>query len=584
MMLGAFCWGDSLNDYKLAKKYYKENDRVQAVKLFERVAKSSSPLQDFALYYLALISDENEAVKYAKELVAKYPEFPLSTKIKKKMSEYYFDREQWRYFSEKTLWDKATGYYNGKNWLKAKKAYEQFLLLYPAAEKKSDAYYYLALIHLKLQDNLNAERYFALLGDNSEYAGWALFQRVAAMEAQGDRENAREAYIELANNYKGAQVGKSALDSLIKIYWKTDQIDKVIDGYKLQLTYYPNDSKTAWIYYQLGRIADNSNNIASANYYYEAASQHKSSKFLSSELYYRRAVAHAKLGNQEQSRTLLTKIAQDYDYNYYGHLAHNELNLKLPGFSTKGIIPVFNKWKNAIPRVKTFLSIGDYEDAAVLVRAYQQKSKLSEDYELSLFLISLYENDKNYSSAIQVGESVWGSFSRSNSLSILPKEIWKKSYPLYYKELILPLAERYAIDPLLVMALIREESRFDASCTSWAGAKGLMQLMPETAQAVAKSSNLKWGDLYSPSFNIQIGILHFSYLLNSYKNNYSQVLAAYNGGINAANRWISSNRGATESEFTEYITYEESRNYVKKVLNSYWIYKRLYSIDLKRDP
>jgi len=160
------------------------------------------------------------------------------------------------------------------------------------------------------------------------------------------------------------------------------------------------------------------------------------------------------------------------------------------------------------------------------------------------------------------------------------------SYPLGYWQAIKAASTRYDLDPYLIAALIREESRFDPEAISWAGAIGLMQLMPQTAERISRElDELDLGDvdreaLMDVKRNILIGSRYLSRLIKEFST-LPCAIAAYNAGENAVRRWLDKNRGVEIDEFIEDIPYKETKRYVKKVLKSYWQYRRLYGLPLR---
>jgi soluble lytic murein transglycosylase len=158
---------------------------------------------------------------------------------------------------------------------------------------------------------------------------------------------------------------------------------------------------------------------------------------------------------------------------------------------------------------------------------------------------------------------------------------WKCAYPLGHIELVRLYARQRAIDPYLVLALIRQESAFELHDTSPTGARGLMQLMPETADLTARDHGLPPvvdGDLDVPDVNIQLGVYHLSDLLRAFGGNLTLSLAAYNAGKQPVLRWLERFGFADEVEFVEDIPFTETRTYVKLVLANYERYTSLYAV------
>ncbi|MEI9989644.1 MAG: lytic transglycosylase domain-containing protein [Rhizomicrobium sp.] len=132
----------------------------------------------------------------------------------------------------------------------------------------------------------------------------------------------------------------------------------------------------------------------------------------------------------------------------------------------------------------------------------------------------------------------------------------------------------YTIDPSLVLAFIRCESRFVADAVSPAGARGLMQLMPPTAAKFGGSGAVS--ALSDPTYNMSIGQRYIAYLLDTYGGNLVQVPSAYNAGPLRLAGWINARAGKEDDalEFIESIRITETRFYVKRLLMYHWLYSR----------
>lgn len=136
----------------------------------------------------------------------------------------------------------------------------------------------------------------------------------------------------------------------------------------------------------------------------------------------------------------------------------------------------------------------------------------------------------------------------------------RESYPLPYRDLIVEAAHRHHNDPALLAAMIKVESNFRPNAVSDAGAKGLMQLMPDTARWAAQQTNLasfSTDKMIDPKTNIDLGSWYLCYLLENNDRDESKALAAYNAGDASAG-------------------YRETRSYVKHVLKAKETYKQLY--------
>lgn len=164
------------------------------------------------------------------------------------------------------------------------------------------------------------------------------------------------------------------------------------------------------------------------------------------------------------------------------------------------------------------------------------------------------------------------------------KEFLPLAYPLGFWDTIEEVAESQGIDPYLVVALIREESRFDPTAVSTAGAVGLMQLMPFTAHRIKKELKIRLKDsseIMDVKKNIFIGIHYLSSLIREFRE-IPLAIAAYNAGENALKEWLLDSNHKDIEEFIEDIPYQETRNYVKKVLKSYWQYRAINGLSIER--
>lgn len=154
---------------------------------------------------------------------------------------------------------------------------------------------------------------------------------------------------------------------------------------------------------------------------------------------------------------------------------------------------------------------------------------------------------------------------------------WQALYPFPYQDLIEKSAQERQLNPLLVTALIRQESRFEAKIESSAGAVGLMQVMPETADWVSSQIKLKQYQLNNPVDNVKMGTWYLDYTHREYDNNSLFAVASYNAGPGSVADWISKYGFSDPDKFVEQIPYPETRGYVESVFGNYWNYLRLYN-------
>jgi soluble lytic murein transglycosylase len=152
-------------------------------------------------------------------------------------------------------------------------------------------------------------------------------------------------------------------------------------------------------------------------------------------------------------------------------------------------------------------------------------------------------------------------------------------YPFPYRPMLAAEARERKLDPFLVAGLIRQESAFDAHARSGVGARGLMQLMPETGRTMAAAAGIDdWrvGLLYQPEINAHLGTRFLADQMESYDGSFPRVFAAYNAGPSRVERWKHFPEARDAELFTERIPYRETRDYVKILTRNIAIYRGLY--------
>jgi soluble lytic murein transglycosylase len=161
----------------------------------------------------------------------------------------------------------------------------------------------------------------------------------------------------------------------------------------------------------------------------------------------------------------------------------------------------------------------------------------------------------------------------------LPRAFQKQVFPAGWADLVVEEANRYGLDPLLVLAVARQESSFDPRARSGADARGLMQVVPATARYIAdrlgRSDDFSLTDLYKPSLSLEFGSWFLQRLLGDYTGSVFPALVAYNAGGGNLSRWVS-RWGDDPDVLVEEIPFAETQNYVRTAYSNYLEYRLLY--------
>ncbi len=162
---------------------------------------------------------------------------------------------------------------------------------------------------------------------------------------------------------------------------------------------------------------------------------------------------------------------------------------------------------------------------------------------------------------------------------LLPLSVRQLLYPRYFYDSISADAKSYDADPTLVLAIMREESRFNPRAKSEAAARGLLQFIITTARQIGRDVGLvdvAPEDLYDPRVIIRLGAKYISTLSKEFNNDHYAVASSYNAGPKQTALWLRLAPAPGDDYFLSAITFDETKQYVRKVMNSYKRYVELY--------
>ena len=289
--------------------------------------------------------------------------------------------------------------------------------------------------------------------------------------------------------------------------------------------------------------------------------------------------AYEKLGDLEQSKVWYEE-ASKYLTTYYGQLAFLKLNPK-GKFELKDDMDVDNKYRHIffnkeLVKVTYLLSELKKDKYTKFILRHLANDNIQEGSEI--LAAELATNIERYDFAIQVSKiaSYKKRFHNEFNYPIIstPKTINGRKIP----------------ESAFILSIIRQESEFDLSANSHAGAKGLMQLMPYTAKLVSKQAKLPYSKsrlTTDPEYNINLGSHYIAGLILEYDGAYPFAIAAYNAGPKRVRYWKKINKNPQKNQvnyvdWIELIKFRETRNYVQRVLENYNVYR--YILEQKPIP
>jgi soluble lytic murein transglycosylase len=159
-----------------------------------------------------------------------------------------------------------------------------------------------------------------------------------------------------------------------------------------------------------------------------------------------------------------------------------------------------------------------------------------------------------------------------------PLEFWELAYPRPYSTTVEAAAAEFDVDPLLLWAVMREESRYDPEALSYVGARGLMQVMPSTQDWIAEQlgEEIPPGEAFTAETGIRMGAWFLRFLLDYFEDDLELAIAAYNGGAGSVDSWQDDPLVSNRDDFLRWIGFGETREYLSKVSLSYQVYRVLY--------
>ncbi len=244
-------------------------------------------------------------------------------------------------------------------------------------------------------------------------------------------------------------------------------------------------------------------------------------------------------------------------------------------------------WMKAIEAADALINLRDFSD-----------SMTSADEVLFLKGFALEKSGKKaeaisiYSVIPDSFNSYYGGLATEKLKNLAPNNVKKiasvsprlaKDFPVLYRTELLRYAKAKGIDPRFVLAIMKQESSFRANAKSPSAARGLLQLVYDTAlkyNQKAGFTNFNADDLYAPDVNIAIGSVYIADLKNQFGGLYEAIAASYNGGEDNAARWLNRSKPKDAAIFAAEVGFAETKNYVFKVMNNYRVYRELYTEDL----
>lgn len=422
----------------------------------------------------------------------------------------------------------------------------------------------------RLRRYADAATQFAKVRAPPKLAAAAQYQRARAQIALGNTEAGRSTLRAITTAYPRDTSAASALLLLADLATDDNRDQDARQTLNALLKRFPTGRHATSARFRAGMIAyiQGDRRNAAAEFDSLVARDSNSTEALAASYWAGRS--YAALGDKTRSRSRWRSIVAKEPLSYYAVVAAKRLDTTL-------VAPDRSPANYArVPAIDTAMNrIVGLKDVGMDVEAGFENDRLFRD--------AL----GNPTRMIATAHALAGTDQASRSIALgrhaideigHSPENYRLYFPVLERETLISSSKENGLDPVLVAALIRQESNFNPLATSPAGARGLMQLMPAVGKTVADTKGIGPWDpdlLYQPATNIKLGTAHLSGLAHRYPE-VVKVLAAYNAGESRVEKW-SSKAGAADPEvFTERIPFVETRDYVRTILRNRAYYQALY--------
>jgi soluble lytic murein transglycosylase len=437
---------------------------------------------------------------------------------------------------------------------------------------------------------------------------------LTAQASRGSPERHRAAlnrYLALA---PGGTHAAAALNQIAHSWWHVDNTELAREYFNRLLLSFPGSTLAPAVMFELGRTYEDDGNRVAARaqyqrliarypdsdaatdarfrapfmlymlkHYDEASAEFASGASRSSvaaqrDMFtYWEARALEANGEMVQAHAIYQRVALSIDSNYYPALAEQKVHLAPLEFPAalasdpvaSGIPPAADAAQFHLVRAIALRDLGLRELEAPELQAVQAHS--AGNSALRDFVLAEDLAAGAWYDAITTATRL----AARSEINLQVAE--RLRYPRGYWDQVSQAAARNTLDPYLVLSLIHQESLFDPKARSGSDARGLMQLLPTTADHWAPEAGVNAPlDLYDPSLSLRIGTVYLRNLMAMFDGNQFKAVAAYNGGEHAVAGWVAKYPG-DDDQWVENIGFHETRDYVKKVIGGRREYRLIYA-------
>ncbi|ARV61901.1 tail length tape measure protein [Nostocales cyanobacterium HT-58-2] len=388
----------------------------------------------------------------------------------------------------------------------------------------------------------------------------------------------------------------TALVEKIKILQTQDQ-KSASEALKLLLTKYGNSEEAAEYRWKMAEEKAKAKDYKAAWQWAEPIPKNNPDSILAPRASFWVGKWATKVGKNQEAKQAYEYTISNFPHSYYSWRSAATLGLNVGNFNTvRQMNPDVVPYQRPLPTAgsetfKELYLLGQDRDAWLQWQSeFQNKMQptVAEQFTEGLMRLAKGENIIGIDKIAKLEDRETPE--EQAEYHTLSKQVtyWQARYPFPFQKPIEKWSQKRQLNPLLVTALIRQESQFEPKVHSTAGAVGLMQVLPNTAKWISpqiksdiKSDSQKI-NLENPNDNIMLGTWYLDHTHDQYGNNSLLAIASYNAGPGNVAKWLQTFPKGDPDEFVESIPFDETKNYVRQVFGNYWNYLRLYNPEISQ--
>jgi soluble lytic murein transglycosylase len=456
-----------------------------------------------------------------------------------------------------------------------------------------DLYYHRGMSHLRMKQYSKAVENLDLVVRSSKNEGMAeksLFSLFQALVRSGRKEEALRIHDLFQASYPQSSFLPQALYLKANLYEDRGELDKAVSLYLSVADQFPQSSFRFPALWNAGWLRYQKKDWAAALQAWEKLKKAEPHfRWMEKALYWS-GKALERIDRSKEAEDQYLQLQKEHPASYYSQLVSSR---GLGPRASRGPFPVLQDRPLSSVKEKSNNSPGamsiHLEKGRILARlgltswaidelevAEEEGGGLEERW---VEVSRLFRESEEYYRSNLLVRKKFALKPLSGRSSERERTLYLLAYPPGNPSLINRYAQTFDLDPALLSALILEESRFQVQAVSPAGARGLMQVMPQTGRQIARELKVRpfsEDQLFDPAVNIRLGSWYFARMLEEFEGKVHLALAAYNAGPRAVRKWLAGAPSSAEDEFVENIPYTETRNYVIRVIGSAQVYRFLY--------